>query len=81
MSDLPKKFQVASVYDKNAEYQNWSSCYNLFLSYVDNKLLSTGKKCDFRIQEISKRVNLPEFPFRKFDPQIVRSVPHMGNRK
>ena len=34
--------QVASTCDTNVEYQIWSVCDDLFLSYVDNT--RTGKK-------------------------------------
>ena len=34
---LYKKFQVASVYNINVEYEIWCFCCNFFLSYADNK--------------------------------------------
>ena len=36
-SDLHKKFQDECTYDKNVEYQILNFCYNLFLSYTDNR--------------------------------------------
>ena len=37
LSDLYKRFQLASVYDANVEYQIWCLCCNLFLSYADHR--------------------------------------------
>ena len=41
LSDLSEKFQVASVYNTNVEFQIWCFCCNLFLSYADNRLPDT----------------------------------------
>ena len=43
LSDLYKKFQVASVYDTIVEYQIGCFCSYLFSSYTDNK--NTQTKC------------------------------------
>ena len=40
LTDLYKKFQVASVHDTNVDYQIWRYCCNLFLSYADKKALN-----------------------------------------
>ena len=40
-SDLHKKFQVASVYDTNIEYQILCFCCSLFLGYADNRHTDT----------------------------------------
>ena len=41
LSDLHEKFQVASVYDTNVEYQIWCFCCNLFPSYADKRHTDT----------------------------------------
>ena len=38
------KFQVASIYDTNVECQIWCFCYNLFLSYTDNRHTHTDQR-------------------------------------
>ena len=43
LSDLHKKFQVASTYDKNAEFQIWSFCHNLFFSFAAREV-HTGRQ-------------------------------------
>ena len=37
LSDVYEKFQVASNYDTNVEFQIWRFHCNLFLSYADNR--------------------------------------------
>ena len=60
---------------------NLSFCYNLFLSYVDNRHTHRhNKKKVFWIQDIPKGVNSEKSPFWKFDPKTVLSLPYMGKR-
>ena len=44
LSDLHEKFQVASVYGTNVEYQIWCFCCKLFLSYADNRHTDTNTR-------------------------------------
>ena len=50
------------------------------LTYRDTHAHRPNAKCDFRNQEISKRVNPSKSPFQKFDPKTVLSL-FIGKRK
>ena len=89
MSSLHKKFQVASTYDTNVECQIWRFCYNLFLSYADNRHTFThthihtdqSLKMCFSVSGTSKLVNPSKSSLRKFDPKTILSFYHVWVRE
>ena len=49
-----------------------------FLTFILFNCKYPFKKCDFRIQRFSKRVNPSKSQFRKFDSETTLSLPYIG---
>ena len=46
LSDLHKKFQIASTHDASVEYQIWIFCRSLFLKYAHNRHANTHSETE-----------------------------------
>ena len=90
MSNIHEKFHVASKCKKNLKYQIESFCYNLFLSYADNRCTDKqihihiprliAESVIFLIQGTSKRACLSQSLDQKFHTTTIHSLLYMGKR-
>ena len=71
LSDIHKKFQIASTCDTNRSYQIWNFFYNLFWIYSDNRHTQrlTDKKEILRFSEPKNLLIYQNLHFENLTPR------------